>query len=239
MKRLLIIILLLSILLIGCSKTISADTTNTTVNETTTAVITETTINNDYEDLKVEYDKLLDDNSKLKDDIDKYAYLIRNLNNLLKNVYYGYAENDSYENEFTAFSIYHNSKYYLITVGHAIENEYGKFGNFKFKANFTGEWIYPELLIYEKGFHNDNDYAIFYSDKVTNGFMTYDYNLDCRKFILGNTYKNLNVFREYQGNSVIGESGSPIINLNQELLAIYTANFTKIHLVLNAINNLD
>jgi len=245
MKKLLIIILLLSIFLISCTKVVSADTIDSTTAKTT--IITETTINNsnntinyDYNNLKAEYDKLVEDKQKLEDENKAYDYLIRNLNNLLRNVYYGYASNDKYILDgFTAFSIYYKGKYYLITAGHCVEQEGQIFSNHKFKANFSDEWIYPKLLDYKYN-GNTSDYAIFYSDKIDNGFVKYGDNIEGKKYILGTTNNKLNVLREFTADGINGECGSPIINLNQEVVGVYygTTSITSINIILEAIDNL-
>lgn len=237
-KCIIIFILLILLTITGCSRAIVADVTISTITETT---FTQTTINNDYINLKVEYKRLVADNDKLKADNEAYSYLLNNLNSLLKNVYYGYASNDKYILDgFTAFTIYYKDKYYLITAGHCVESgEVGKMTSFKFKANFSDEWIYPKLLAYENDFYNDRDYAILYSDKITNGFIKYSNNIEGKKYILGSINNKLNVFREYLGTGVNGESGSPAININQEVVEIYNNRFTNIQVVLNKIDVLD
>lgn len=234
-KCTIIFILLIALILSGCSKEIVADVTISTIVETT---VTETTVNNDYINLKVENDRLVTENNKLKADNEAYSYLLNNLNSLLKNVYYGYASNDKYILDgFTAFSIYYKDKYYLITAGHCVESgEVGKMTSFKFKANFLDEWIYPKLLTYENDFYNDKDYAVFYSDKISDGFIKYSNNIEGKKYILGSINNKLNVFREYSGNGIPGESGSPAININQEVVGIYNNRFTNIQVVLNKID---
>jgi len=242
MKKVIIIILLFSIFLIGCN-TISADTIISTTAETT--IITETTINHsnntinyDYDNLKAEYDILAEDKQKLEDENKAYDYLIRNLNNLLRNVYYGEATNDvGGTGNFTGFTIYYKNKYYILTAGHCVENENGKFSNFKFKANFSNEWIYPKLLAYKYN-RTGLDYAIFIEDKINNGFVTFNNNSDGKKYILGSIHNNLNVFKEFDANAIQGESGSPIINIKQELIGICTSkgSFTGINVVLTTID---
>jgi hypothetical protein len=223
MKYIIFILALLILLLCGCSQPIlQADTIPETI--TVTSIVTET--------IEVE------DTAKIEElelELQQYKSLIANLNDLLKNIYYGYAENDKYILDgFTAFSIEYKGKYYLITAGHCVENENGKFGNFKFKANFSNEWIYPELLDYGNG-NDSSDYAIFYSDKINNGL---NFGTDINNlFILG--AGKLNVVKLEEQNSMSGESGSPIINLNGEVVYINCGLYnTPIGTVLQAIDNL-
>lgn len=225
MKRLLIILLLIiSILLIGCTSQVIADTT---VSQTTTTI---NELADDYDKLRADYEDLFDKNIK-------YEELINNLNNLLGNVYYGYSKNENYENEFTAFSIYYNGKYYLITAGHAVEQDGQKYTDFKFKANFTDEWIYPELLAYKNNFLNKKDYAVFYSDKISDGF-DIDIDKDIPLFVIN----NLNLIRSYTEKTIEGESGSPVIDIEGEITNIVTTDmygyYTEIETVLYAIDNL-
>ena len=104
--------------------------------------------------------------------------------------------------------------------------------NFKFKANFSNEWIYPKLLKYESDFEHQNDYAIFYSDKINKGLK---YNLENTfpKYILrkNNTIEEYNVMK-----LKAGDSGSPIININGEVIEIATGYYADIELVINSLN---
>jgi hypothetical protein len=151
---------------------------------------------------------------KLEVELQKYKDLINNLNELLKNVYYGYAKNDNWVLDgFTAFSIKYNDKYYLITAGHCVDNEeYGKMNYFKFKVN--NEWIYPELLDYNLG--DGTDYAIFYSDKIDKGLKLTDNPDYINLYILDmKTIKQ----RDYK---IIksGDSGSPVIDITGSAVGI-------------------
>ena len=187
------------------------------------------------------YSELSQQEEKLKlsqEEVKGYENLIDNLNEFLSCVYYGYASNENWESDgFTAFSIFHNDEIYIITAGHCVENEYGRFYNFKFKANFTNTWIYPKLLTYENDYYGNRDYAIFYSDKVTNG-LNYDLKNSYPKFILGNIDKNiLKEFNIY--NLLEGESGSPVVDLDGEIIGIATGNFVDVDLVIEAIDELE
>jgi hypothetical protein len=229
-----IIIIILAIFLVGCTQPIIADTVPITPETiTVTKTVTETIIDNTK---VIELQKQL----QSKDiELDKYKSLINNLNDLLSNVYYVETSNSKWIVNGTGFSIIYKDKYYLITAGHAVEQEgYGKFYNHKFKANFTNNWVYPKLLKYE-----DNgveiDYAVFYSDKIKSGLQTS--NQFESEYILGNTIESLNIVREDIGFSENGESGSPIINENGDVIGIKTSNdiYTKINIVTKAIDTLQ
>ena len=186
--------------------------------------------------LKEELSNLENDLDLSNEEIDKYNNLLINLNELLSNVYYGYASNSEWTLDgFTAFSLKYNDKYYIITAGHCVENEYGKFGNFKFKANFSNNWIYPKLLTYENDFEGNRDYAILYSDKITSG-LEFDLDNGYPEYVLGNGDNN--IFKEFfTYNLVEGESGSPVIDLDGQAIGIATGNFVDINLVIEAIDN--
>lgn len=210
--------------MIGCINPIIAETVPETV------IVTETVI----EYVEVENTDRIEE---LELQVKQYNSLINNLYILLGNVYYVYGElgNGSWT-EATGFSLTHNDKFYLITVGHAIENEYGIFKNLGFKVN--GDWIYPKLLDYENKYNDGKDYAIFYSDKINKGFKP-DLNNDEPKF-------KINYSGKIEGcskNRIIGESGSPVIDLQGEVTGIVTTNMmsrcdTDINTVIEAIDNL-
>jgi len=228
MKKILIILVLSIFLLIGCSAPETVTETSIITKTVTKVVEVENT------DRIEELEGKLDES---QEEVEKYKALISDLNELLSNVYYGYASNSKYILDgFTAFSIEYKGKYYLITAGHCVENEYGKFGNFKFKANFSDEWIYPKLLTYNIDKYAENDYAIFTSDKIKSGF---DYGEPLGiNMILGSADNNLNIVRSITKTNKNGESGSPIVNENGEVIGILTGGITKIDKVLKAIDNL-
>jgi len=235
MKRIYIIaILILILILTGCGKVISAETiVATTVNPLEQIVADK---ENEIDILNGQIDDLTVSLAIGKEETEKYAYLVRNLNNLLKNVYYGYASNNGGSEYFTAFSIYYHGSYYLLTAGHCVKNEHGEFGNFKFKANFSDEWIYPKLLVYDNDFNSNEDYAIFTDKKINNGFKIGK--VYKKNFILGSMDNRLNIIKELLKESINGESGSPVININGEILGIFTGGFTNIQIVLNRIDEL-
>lgn len=202
--------------------------------------------NNKNDDKDIEILELKEEVNTLETDLDlteveleKYRSLVNNLNELLSNVYIGYAENENYILDgFTAFSIEYKGKFYLITAGHCVEDyDMGRMTNFKFKANFSNSWIYPKLLAYENDFYGNRDYAIFYSDKIDSG-LAYDLNNSYPRFILGNM--NDNILKEFfTFNLIEGESGSPILDIDGEVTEIATGSYVDIDLVVEVIDNLE
>jgi hypothetical protein len=164
-----------------------------------------------------------------------YKYILSNMNNILKNVYYCYDDNGNYIVGGTGFSIQYNNKYYLITAGHGVMQDGDYHPNMGFKANFSDEWIYPKLLKYNNDTNNSNDYAIFYSDKVTSGFWTAP-NTDY-VFVAGSITTGLNIFKG-EIYSEFGESGSPVLNERGEVSGIMIGGVTPIDVVLKAIDNM-
>ena len=224
-----IILLVLLVLSISCQSDLIADTVPITTELVVNTVPDTVTITSIVEVENT--DKI----NELELELKSYRALLDNLNELLGNVYYGYASNDNWILDgFTAFSLEYKDKYYIITAGHCVENEDGKFSNFKFKANFSDEWIYPKLLTYENDFMYGKDYAIFYSDKIDKGFKIGEYELPA--FILGNG--KLNIIKENTAKTIGGESGSPVVNINSEVIGIMTGSVTNITYILQAIDNI-
>lgn len=222
------ILITLVLFLIGCTPIIPEPVIETVV---VTETVTETVIIEDTD--KIE---------QLEKEIEDYENLVNNLNKLLSNVYYVYQKKSDGSSVWgTGFSIGYKDKFYLITAGHAVKGEYGYFPNLGFRANFSNEWIYPELLTYNYNNRNVKDYAIFYSDKVNSGFKV-DNDEDKEGFVLGSVYLNLNTIRIFKGASRIGESGSPIIDFDKEIIGINTDllyyNYTPIKVVLKAIDDM-
>jgi hypothetical protein len=151
----------------------------------------------------------------------KYQNLTANLNNLLKNVYYVYGEGSGTWVAGTGFSMEYNDKFYLITAGHIIDCEWGIHKNLRFRANFSNKWIYPKLIAYNKDSMAGNDYAIFYSDKVKSG-LKIDFENDDSAFIIG--CEKLNIIKDIDTINIVGESGSPIIDIDGEVTGISTTN---------------
>jgi hypothetical protein len=177
----------------------------------------------------------------LKGEPGKLRSFINNFNKLLKNVYIGSADPKELAYTFTAFSIEYEGQYYLITAGHCVKDNFGKEGKFKFKANFSDEWIYPELLGYKAEFWNLDDYAVFSSDKLIGGFEISDLETE-ENYLIGSMDKNLSILRNLGAGSKRGESGSPVVNENREVIGIYVVYglvYTPIKLALDEIDSLE
>ena len=194
--------------------------------------------------LKEEYEELYSDylggQESIKD-LENLRSLINNFNKLLKNVYIGSADPKELAYTFTAFSVEYEGQYYLITAGHCVKDNFGKVGKFKFKANFSDEWIYPELLGYKAEFWNLDDYAVFSSDKLYSGFKISDKETK-ENYLIGSMDKNLSILRNLGAGSKRGESGSPVINENGEVIGIYVVYglvYTPIQLALDKIDSLE
>jgi hypothetical protein len=201
---------------------------------------------------KEEYNKLLSDYFKEKGNVsdlekkiaslqsepEKLNAFLDNLNKMLKNVFIGSSDPDPIQYTFTAFSIEYNEKYYVVTAGHCVQANYGAKGKFKFEANYKGEWIYPQLLAYKAEFWNLDDYGIFSTDKLSSGLkIGSERTTDI--YALGSTEKGLNIFRNLNTSSQFGESGSPVVNENGEVIGILVVaglKYTPIQLVLDKID---
>jgi len=175
----------------------------------------------------------------LQEEPEKLKKILDNMNALLKYTYIGSASPEELAYTFTAFSIKYKGKFYIITAGHCVQDNYGKEGAFKFKANFSDEWIYPELLGFKAEFYNLDDYGVFYSDKVTGGLTVSDVETS-DYYLLGSLDKRLSVFRNLGDSSRRGESGSPVINEDGQVVGIYVVYglvYTPIQLALDVIDN--
>jgi len=191
--------------------------------------------------LKEEVNTLENDLELSNEEIEKYNNLIGNLNDLLSNVYYGYAENSNYISEgFNVFSMKYGDKIFLITAGHCIHYNFegldtGLYNTIRIRQN-KGDWIYLKLLTYENDFVGNRDYAILYSDKIISG-LDFDINNSYPEYILGN--EDSNIIKQFDiYNLLEGESGSPVINIDGEIMGISTGNFVDIDLIIEAIDNL-
>ena len=249
MKRIFIILVIISIFcLVSCiDNYVPLEKYNSEISELENQLEESSNIidNNAIEivELKQEVNTLENDLELSNEEIEKYNNLICNLNELLKNVYYVYeGKNDGSSSWGTGFSIEYLGNYYLVTAGHIVDGEYGKFINLGFKANFSNDWIYPKLLAYDNDYLNKNDYAIFYTDSVDNGFKIDDDN-DNGIYLLGSNNININTIENINNNSLIGESGSPIIDYEGEITGISTTDMnsyhTNINVILEAIDNAD
>ena len=172
-----------------------------------------------------------------------YNILTNNLNKLLSTVYYGSAVSTDFKNEnksFTAFSLFYNNSFYLITAGHCIEDDGVEYKDFKFKSNTSsGYWIYPKLIKYQIDHENNNDFAIFYSLDILKGLII-DSDFKEPSYVLGNTENKLNLFKEF---TMVSESdcGSPILNTKSKVVGIVikdNINFTPIEKVTDSIDKL-
>lgn len=239
MKRLLIILLLvLGILTIGCTSQVIADTTITPETVTVTSIV-EVENTEKIEELERKLEEAEEKNQK-------YDYLLRNLNSLLANVYIGISSNENWiSGNYVAFSIEYNDKFYLVTAGHCVHLEFEgkniKYTDFKFKANYSDDWIYPKLLTYNNNYLANDDYAVFVSDKITDGFIIDTENNISKYKIIYPEISDKVIIDIYDGG-IDGESGSPVIDIDGEITGIATTGThlynTKIDTVLQAIDNL-
>ena len=195
-------------------------------------------------ELKEEVNTLENNLTLSKEELIKYRSLVDNLNELLSNIYIGYAENENWKSEeFTAFSLKYGDKIFLITAGHCVHYnleglDTGLYTTIKFKQN-KGNWIYPKLLTYENDFNNNRDYAILYSDKLNNG-LDFDKNNDLPLYILGNL--NSNIIKAHLRFGIEGDSGSPIIDEDCKVVGLRTGGdfkYTSINIIIEAIDNLN
>jgi len=181
------------------------------------------------------------ENTEKDNELKKVDILVNNFNALLSTVYYGSAEpvNEGREKNFTGFGMYYKDKFYLITAGHNIEYENIKYTNFKFKANGSSTWIYPELLGYNNDYQNNRDYAVFYHRSLRRGLIVNSGEDKEPKYVLGNTERKINYFKKFD-RAVGGESGSPILNSKCKLVGIViksNSDYTPIEVVIDAINH--
>lgn len=168
----------------------------------------------------------------------KLRVLLDNMNMLLSHAYIGSSTAEQSAYTFTAFSIEYKGHYYIITAGHCVQDNYGEEGTFKFKANLSDEWIYPELLDYKAEFWNLDDYAVFYGGGIKSGLPVGDRKTP-GKYLLGSTDKGLSIFRNLGDSSRRGESGSAVINEQMEAVGVYVVYgyvYTPIGLALDAID---
>jgi hypothetical protein len=182
--------------------------------------------------------------SKIKDQvISEHKILIKNLNKLMSTVYYGLAvraDDSKSEKSFTAFSIYHNERFYIITAGHCIEYKEFVYTDFRFKSNTDNIWLYPELLYFENDYNNNRDFAIFYHPDIKTGLIADTINNEPR-YVLGNIHNKINFLKEFD-TAEGGESGSPILNSSCKLVGVVIKNnneYTPINIITEKIDNLS
>lgn len=198
-----ILIIILIFLLTGCTQYVPvAETVIETV------VVTETVVETIEDTDKIE---------QLEEEISEYKKLVLDLDELRKCVYYVYGENSEAYVFGTGFSLKYKDKFYLITAGHIVDGEWGIHKNLGFK-DYQGNWVYPELIEYENDYGGQNDYAIFYSNKINDGFEI-DEDNDKAMFKI-----SLDEIDDYRYGSEIGQSGSPVIDNNGEVVEITTTD---------------
>ena len=195
----------------------------------------------EVEELKLEIADLQEDIELKAEELKDHDILTHNLNSLMETVYYGSAApmGDERRKCFTAFAMYYNEKFYLITAGHCIEYDDVRYTDFRFKSNEMKSWIYPDLLYYEADYPNNRDFAIFSHRFITKGLMVEEEDMEPR-YVLGNIERKLNFFKEFD-TAHEGESGSPILNRGCKLVGIVIKNnsdYTPIIEVTNAIDKL-
>jgi hypothetical protein len=170
--------------------------------------------------------------------------LLNNTNRILSTVYFGTADvgEKKEAKDFTAFSMLYNEKFYIITAGHCVEMDKEKYSNFKFKSNKSGNWVTPELLAYKSNYADNEDYAVFYSERqVTMGLIPAGPSEDMTpQYVLGNLERGLNLVKRFN-DAKEGESGSPILHSSCHVIGIMIkkgGTFTPIEIVLDALEDL-
>ncbi len=217
MKYIYIIILIL--LITGCTQYVP-------VVETITETVVETVV---VTEIVVEYD------NECSEELQQYKDLISNLNEYLGYVYLIEVSNSNYSSEGIGFTIEYEDEFYMITAGHGVHYVYEDYDilytNFRFKPENI--WIQLELLVYENDYINKEDYAIFTSSEIEEGFKV-DLDDDNPLYRIGDTIV------DYRTITIEGESGSPVIDIDGEITEISTTDYysynTDIDIVLEAIN---
>lgn len=181
-----------------------------------------------------------------KEKIEKYEYILNNLNEIaLNTVFSGAADTEKKENarQFTAFSLFYKEKFYIITAGHSIDFEGVKYEKFRVKPNNKDIWFYPELIYYKNDLDNNNDFAIFRYNYIYTGLYPSEDNL-IPEFVVGNTARrSSNILKIYEKGLYYfyGESGSPVLNGNCRVVGVLiknTGEYTDIKKILDAIDGL-
>ncbi len=172
-----------------------------------TVVVTETIVETVIETVE-DTEKI----AELEEEISDYKELILNLDELRKCVYYVYGDNGSTWVEGTGFSLLYEGKTYLVTAGHIIDGEWGIHKNLGFR-DYRGNWIYPKLLRHDNQSGIGKDYAIF--EATMENYLQADNNNDTGRFRI-TTEKIV----DCRNQSIPGESGSPIIDNDGEVVGI-------------------
>lgn len=211
-------------------------------------VISENLIANRYRtellNVQQEINDLKKNNEEKNKKINESEYFLKNINVIETTIYFTTADPliGEIKENFTSFSIFYESKFYLITAGHCIEENGYKYTNFKFQSNNSNNWINAELLYYENDSEHNKDYAIFYSSLVKSGLYP-DIQNQIPFYIFGNTIKKLNFISKYNMmSSKKGESGSPVLNSDCKVIGIIIKDnnsYTPINLVINSIKSLQ
>lgn len=167
--------------------------------------------------------------------------LLNNVNNIaFDTIYYGYATTEQGKgHSFTAFSLYYNGKYYIITAGHNVENNGLKYKDFVFKRSDKNIEIRPKLLFYENDYESNKDYAVFYDDKIMKGLKPAENDL-VPAFVAGSIEKKANIIKRYDVSSIAieGESGSPVLNKECRVVGILIKSrmeYTDLAIVIQAL----
>jgi len=197
------------------------------------------TMVSELEEEMVELERI---NSLKEEQIKEYQILISNFNLLLSTVFYGSAVSttDHKEQSFTAFSMNYGDNYYIITAGHCVEYDGIRYTDFKFRANNSSRWLYPQLLGYETNPENNTDYAVFSHPSVRLGLMI-ETNDKQPKYVIGNNQSNINILKQFD-SSVKGESGSPILSSGCKLVGVVIKNntdYTPISVITEAIERME
>lgn len=181
------------------------------------------------------------DSDELKLKIEELRRLLDNINSVLANVYTGSSDPEEINYTFTAFSIKYGKSYYILTAGHCVADNYGSDGRFKFKPNFSDEWVYPDLIGYNADFQNLDDYAVFTGEDIYSGFDIGEAPTG-ENYLPGSIDKELSIFRNLGDSSRRGESGSPVINEYGKVIGIYVVyglEYTPIELALELIDDYE
>ncbi len=188
--------IVLALAVSGCTQYVPVvETVTETVIETVTVVETVTVEDTD----RIE---------ELEKEIYDYKTLIPALDELRKCVYYVSGEGGSG----TGFSLIYEGKTYLVTAGHVIDGEWGYHPNLGFR-DYQGNWIYPKLLRHDNQSGIGKDYAIF--EATMENYLQADNNNDTGRFRI-TTEKIV----DCRNQSIPGESGSPIIDNDGEVVGI-------------------
>ncbi len=163
--------------------------------------------------------------------------IIKNLNKLVKNVFYVYGFNGSQEVFGTGFTITYKGKSYFVTAGHIVDGNCGYHNRLGFKQNLTKDWHYPKILCYKNDYKND--YAIFEGRGIYTSFEV-DTG-DSAGYIMGNLELNDNIIKSSYSSIALGESGSPIINNSGKVTAFRITAWknTDIDKIIEAINDIE